>query len=78
MLYSAVETAAEVARFCKEMFLEKYFVKNSILGIRTLDLWITRAETYPLLHNDIMHKVRHEWTLISDHWHEQNGKCYAL
>ena len=30
MLYSVVVTAAEVARFCKEMFLEKYFVKNSL------------------------------------------------
>ena len=65
MLYSVVVTAAEVARFCKEMFLEKYFVKNSILGIRTLDLWITRAETYPLLHNDIMLQIRHEYNYIS-------------
>ena len=28
MLYSVIETAAEVARFYKEMFLEKYFVKK--------------------------------------------------
>ena len=65
MLYSVIETAAEVARYYKEMFLEKYFVKNSILGIRTLDLWITRAETNPLLHNDLILKKRHEYKFIS-------------
>ena len=32
MLYSVVVTAAEVARFCKEMFLEKYFCKKFYIG----------------------------------------------
>ena len=57
MLYSVIETAAEVARFYKEMFLEKYFVKKSAVLIRTLDLWIINSQPYPFLHNDLSLKV---------------------